>query len=178
MLFTSYYYTSSFLDHQALESEGRVVDQSLSHVLLFGPPGLQHARRPCPSPSPGAGSHSCPPRRRRRVIALSAAAFLSFRLLSGAWGPVFNHDATVGKCADGGSPLNLLDDNLGEFSQAGHQCCLGLQLRNHKGLPATLFPEAEILRRPDSRQRPCLARHPGLSAAPSPSRVGPALPAE
>ena len=34
--------------------------QSLSHVWLFMTPGLQHARLPCPSPSPGACSNSCP----------------------------------------------------------------------------------------------------------------------
>ena len=31
--------------------------QSLSHIW---PPGLQHARLPCPSPTPGAYSNSCP----------------------------------------------------------------------------------------------------------------------
>ena len=34
--------------------------QSLSHVQLFRPHGLQHARLPCPSPTPGAYSNSCP----------------------------------------------------------------------------------------------------------------------
>ena len=34
--------------------------QSLSRVQLFGPQGLQHARPPCPSPTPGACSNSCP----------------------------------------------------------------------------------------------------------------------
>ena len=34
--------------------------QSLSHVWLFGPHGLQHTRPPCPSPTPGACSNSCP----------------------------------------------------------------------------------------------------------------------
>ena len=34
--------------------------QSLSHVWLFGPHGLQHTRLPCPSPTPGACSYSCP----------------------------------------------------------------------------------------------------------------------
>ena len=36
------------------------VVQSLSCVWLFATPGLQHARLPCPSPSPGACSNSCP----------------------------------------------------------------------------------------------------------------------
>ena len=36
-----------------------VAVQSLSHVSLW-PRGLQHARLPCPSPSPGACSNSCP----------------------------------------------------------------------------------------------------------------------
>ena len=34
--------------------------QSLSRVWLFVPHGLQHARLPCPSPTPGAYSNSCP----------------------------------------------------------------------------------------------------------------------
>ena len=34
--------------------------QSLSHVWLLRPCGLQHTRLPCPSPTPGAYSSSCP----------------------------------------------------------------------------------------------------------------------
>ena len=34
--------------------------QSLSHIWLFDTPRLQHARLPCPSPTPGARSNSCP----------------------------------------------------------------------------------------------------------------------
>ena len=34
--------------------------QSLSHVWLFVTPGLQHARPPCPSPTPRVYSNSCP----------------------------------------------------------------------------------------------------------------------
>ena len=37
-----------------------VIVQSLSHVWLFATHGLQHARLPCPSPSPGACPNSCP----------------------------------------------------------------------------------------------------------------------
>ena len=37
-----------------------VVVQSLSHVWLLRPHGLQHARLPCPSPTPGVYSNSCP----------------------------------------------------------------------------------------------------------------------
>ena len=37
-----------------------VVVQSLSSVQLLRPHGLQHARHPCPSSSPGACSNSCP----------------------------------------------------------------------------------------------------------------------
>ena len=37
-----------------------VTVQSLSLVWLFGPHGLQHARLPCPSPTPGVYSISCP----------------------------------------------------------------------------------------------------------------------
>ena len=34
--------------------------QSLSHIWLCIPQGLQHPRLPCPSPSPGVCSNSCP----------------------------------------------------------------------------------------------------------------------
>ena len=34
--------------------------QSLSHVWLFAPHGLQQARPPCPSPTPRVYSNSCP----------------------------------------------------------------------------------------------------------------------
>ena len=34
--------------------------QSFSRVRLFATHGLQHARLPCPSPTPGACSNSCP----------------------------------------------------------------------------------------------------------------------
>ena len=34
--------------------------QLLSHVQLFATHGLQHARPPCPSPTPGVYSNSCP----------------------------------------------------------------------------------------------------------------------
>ena len=34
--------------------------QSLCHVRLFGPHGLQHARPPCPSPTPRVYTNSCP----------------------------------------------------------------------------------------------------------------------
>ena len=37
-----------------------VVVQSLSHANSLWPHGLQHARLPCPSLSPGVGSNSCP----------------------------------------------------------------------------------------------------------------------
>ena len=39
---------------------GFVVVQLLSRVQLLWPHGLQHSRLPCPSPSPGACSNSCP----------------------------------------------------------------------------------------------------------------------
>ena len=37
-----------------------VAVQSLSRVRLFVTPWMQHARPPCPSPTPGVGSNSCP----------------------------------------------------------------------------------------------------------------------
>ena len=40
-----------------------VVIQPLSHVRLSWPHGLQRARLPCPSPTPGVCSNACPLRR-------------------------------------------------------------------------------------------------------------------
>ena len=37
-----------------------VIVQLLNRVRLFATPGLQHARPPCPSPTPGVYSNSCP----------------------------------------------------------------------------------------------------------------------
>ena len=63
--------------------------QSLSHVRLFVTPwttarqalwphGLQHARLPCPSPTPGAYSNSCPSRWwRHPTISSSVVPFSS-----------------------------------------------------------------------------------------------------
>ena len=45
---------------KACLSQEVVVVQSLSHVQLFEHHGLQDSRLPCPSPSPGACSNSCP----------------------------------------------------------------------------------------------------------------------
>ena len=41
-------------------SHESIVVQSLSLIWLIATHGLQHARLPCPSPSPGACSNSCP----------------------------------------------------------------------------------------------------------------------
>ena len=45
--------------HTVYTSFSSVV-QSLSRVRLFPPYELQHARPPCPSPTPGVHSNSCP----------------------------------------------------------------------------------------------------------------------
>ena len=52
--------------------------QALSHVRLFWPYGLQHARPPCPSPTPGECSNSCPSSRwRHPAISTSVVPFFS-----------------------------------------------------------------------------------------------------
>ena len=43
-----------------VELEGFSSVQLLSHVQLFATHGLQHARPPCPLPTPGVYSNSCP----------------------------------------------------------------------------------------------------------------------
>ena len=53
------------------------VVQSLSRVWLLRPRGLQHARLPCPSLSPGACSNSCPLSQWCHPAILSAVASFS-----------------------------------------------------------------------------------------------------
>ena len=55
-----YNINSCKLRHQYYHFSQFSSDQSLSHVWLFVTRGLQHARPPCPSPTPGAYSKSCP----------------------------------------------------------------------------------------------------------------------
>ena len=54
---TAYSYTGFIL--KRLESNFVVV-QLLSHIQLLRSHGVQHARPPCPSPTPGVCSNSCP----------------------------------------------------------------------------------------------------------------------
>ena len=60
---TSIFMKNNFLapcpDHMAKYVRALVVVQSLSRVWLW-PRGLQHSRPPCPSPTPGVYSNSCP----------------------------------------------------------------------------------------------------------------------
>ena len=51
--------------------------QSLSHVRLFAPHGLQHIRPPCPSPTPGAYSSMCPSSRWCHSTILSSVILFS-----------------------------------------------------------------------------------------------------
>ena len=46
-----------YFNYQQLEVDSV---HSFIHVQLFGPHGLQHARPPCPSPTPRVHSNSCP----------------------------------------------------------------------------------------------------------------------
>ena len=56
-----------------------LVFQSLSRVHLLCPHGLQHARLPCPSPSPGPCSNSCPSSRwYHSIISCSDILFFCF----------------------------------------------------------------------------------------------------
>ena len=56
---------NSWLQGRPTTTAGRAGDQfsSVAHLCppLCRPCGLQHARLPCPSPTPGACSSSCPP---------------------------------------------------------------------------------------------------------------------
>ena len=56
--------------------------QSLSHVWLFATPWLQHARPPCPSPTPRVDSNSCPLSRWCHPTISSSAILFSSHLQS------------------------------------------------------------------------------------------------
>ena len=56
--------------------------QLLSRVRLFGPHGLQHARPPCPSPTPRVYSNSCPLSQSCHPTISSSVVPFSFRLPS------------------------------------------------------------------------------------------------
>ena len=58
------------------------VVQSLSHVWLLRPHGLQHARLPCPSPTPGVYSNSRPLSRWCHLTISSSVVPFSSRLQS------------------------------------------------------------------------------------------------
>ena len=55
----------------SVQFSGSVVSNSMQ------PHGLQHARLPCPSPTPGACSNSCPLNRRHPIISFSVTSFSS-----------------------------------------------------------------------------------------------------
>ena len=62
--FLNFHWGHSKLSKFALKSCGHLIQfssvHSLSHVRLFVPHGLQHTRPPCPSPTLGVYSNSCP----------------------------------------------------------------------------------------------------------------------
>ena len=66
VLYFCYYYISSIADHQAVDPRGKepLLSVQFSCSVMSNslrPHGLQqHARFPCPSPTPGAYSNSCP----------------------------------------------------------------------------------------------------------------------
>ena len=56
--------------------------QSISHVQFFQPHEMQHARLPCPSPTPGACSNSCPSSRWCPPTISSYVVLFSFSIQS------------------------------------------------------------------------------------------------
>ena len=72
---------SQWNPRDAMTSQGsvkEVVVLLLSHVQLFATHGLQHARPPCPSPTPGVYPNSCPSSWRcHSIISSSVVPFTS-----------------------------------------------------------------------------------------------------
>ena len=94
--------------------------QSLSHVWLFTARGRQLARLPCPSPSPGACSNSCPPSRWcHPTISSSVVTFSSCLQSFPASGsfPVSQLFASGGQST--GASVSVLPVNIQDWSPLG-----------------------------------------------------------
>ena len=96
------------------------------------PHGLQHARLPCPSPTPGAYSNSCPSSRWCHPTILSSDAPFSSYLqsfpASGSF-PVSQLFASGGQCIWASTSASVLSVNIQDWFPLGLTSLMSLQSR-------------------------------------------------
>ena len=104
--------------------------QSLSHVWLFDTHGLQHTRPPCPSPTPGVYSSSCPSRQWYYSTISSSAVPVSSRLQSfpASWSFPMSQLFTSGAQSIGVSAsTSALPMNIQDWFPSGFTGLISLQ---------------------------------------------------
>ena len=106
--------------------------QLLSHVQLFVTPWMQHARVPCPLPTTGAYSNSCPSYRwSHPSISSSVVPFSSHLQFSPAWGipmnPMNRFFAWGGRSIGVSASASVLPMNPQDWSPLGWAGWISLQ---------------------------------------------------
>ena len=104
--------------------------QSISHVQLLGPHGLQHARPPCPSLTPGVHPNQCPPSWWcHPTISFSVFSFSScpqsFRA-SGSF-QISQFFTSGGQSIGVSASTSVLPMNFQDWSPLGWTGCISLQ---------------------------------------------------
>ena len=104
--------------------------QSLSCVRLFETPWLQHARHPCPSPTPGPYSNSCPLSRWCHPTISSSVIPFSFCLqslpASGSF-PMNQFFPSGGQSIRASPPASVLPINIQDWFPLGWTGWISLQ---------------------------------------------------
>ena len=104
--------------------------QSLSRVQLFATPWSQHARPPCPSPTPGVHSNSCPSSQWcHPAISSSVVPFSSCpqSLPASESFPMSQLFASGGQSTGGSAPASVLPMNTQDWSPLGWTGWISLQ---------------------------------------------------
>ena len=125
---------SSFgpVQHQDFSSTFGAVVQLLSHVWLFVTHGLQHTKFPCPSPTTGACSNSCPsswwchPTISSSVIPFSPC--LQSSLESGSF-PMSQFFESGGQSIAGSASASVLPVNIQDWFPSGLTGLISLQCK-------------------------------------------------
>ena len=104
--------------------------QSLSWSDSLQPHGLQHARLPCPSPTPGAYSNSCPSSQwYHSNISSSVVTFSSHLQSFSAWGsfPMSEFFASGGQSTGTSASASVLPMNIQDWFPLGWTGLISLQ---------------------------------------------------
>ena len=121
--------------------------QSLSHVALW-PHGLQHPRLPCPSPTPGVYSNSCPLSRRCHPTISSSVIPFSFCLQSFPASGSFQMRqlfTSGGQSIGVSASTSVLPMNIQDWSPLGWTGWISLQSKGLSSLHQHHSSKASIL---------------------------------